>query len=688
MNELNFFSLQMDVKYLNSWKISSSQPFYPIKIRCIGNDDKERALTTYATDTVNTFIFRNFSEDIKNDKPAHKCYLHNSFFPEYIKDIIVGTNESAILLENGRIMYFASSKKLMTVQYLSGVKSICSTRNGFVLICISADGMECFIEFHPDTFRENDPIGRRQQFNISFENIMEHQSTWHQNYFKVKELIFDSIETNLFLKTILPDNVIENNDAFLFLSIDKNFCSVHIVNGSPLINPIVMCTTKIIDFWAYKNQIMLLNVSGIIEILYLSDVYTSMSKSSIFLGSQIHAYDFHGSMFMFSNGFNVEYGMIESKNDTFIFKRKSIGLSGIVAMTYLPEHQIILCLNENCHFYTISIQMLKKNQPIWVEMNENVHRQLLSVKYQLIEIVETHERLLDQQMQRKEIMDVIQLKRSDLTAIKNDDATYRFLAFCSVTQTPPATQRCYESSPSMAYISNSEMYGRKTSFFVIINIYQSVRYANDFDANLWRLCCRWLNDKHENVYANIKLCKGQLSFKMPITLTIHLRQNRLPCFHIDIFTSVTRTNHSSLQLNFPVHVDQPDYCDMINVSASHAELDDKHLICVIPMPKSVLPEDLFVEESELDLRKTSVSMKPNKYGTEAYSVYLLGKILTATRYPETNSCQLITKDVDLMHLFKKLIQRKIEKKLSRQGDVKVWADTLKEYCVSKTHLSK
>lgn len=675
----------MTVRNLSSWKISSAQSFYPVKVMCIGNGDKERAITTYATNTVNTFIIRNFSESIKNGNPAHKSYLHESFFPECIKDIAVGTNESAILLQNGRIMYFTSSKKLTTVQYLSDVKSICcSIQNGFVLIFTSTDGMEFFIEFHPDTFQENEIFGLRRKFNITFEKVLEHPNSWQYSHFKVKELHFDSID-NAFLKAIVPDEALLNN-ANLFLSIDNNFCSIHIVNDSdPIVNPIVMCTAKIIDFWSFGNQIILLKESGILEILYFRSNETTITRENIFLGSQVHVACFYEGMFMLSNGLNVEYGMIDFNQDNIIFLPKSIDLPGIVAMTYLPEFQIILCLSENCQFYTISIQL---KMPNWTEINTKVQRQLSNVKFHLIEIEETFENVLEDLVHRKQSLGLVYLKRNDIYARENNEKTFNFFASCSVTQTPPKICQHDDSSAKMIYIANSMTYDHKTSFFVNIQICQTVRYANDFDTNLWSLCCRWSNYKHENVYVNVKLSKGQLSFNMPISLIIHLQEEDLICFHIDMFISVPRSN---IHIIFPVDVNQADFCEMMSVSELHIdEVSTKHnektLICSIFIPKSLSLEDLL--EFKLEIKKQQKPPTRDDHSTKMYTFVLLEQIISVIHCPETCSLRLITKDVRLMYSFKMHIYQKIERKLSYQDGVKVSTSALKEYCVSKIYCNK
>lgn len=551
----------MAVTCLKSWKIESINPFYPLGIQLIGDDANNRAVITHTAHNVNTFIFRNFIADIKNDRPAHKSYLHKSFFPERIKEILVGTNESAILFENGQIKRFTSTKTLMTVHHLSGVKTICATRNGFVLIKTTVDGTKFFVEFHPDSFGD-DGEQKRKKFNISFEKVVELQNTWHQSNFKIKELFVN--QSNALLKALAND--MGSLDSILFLSIDNNFCYLIVDEDSCIVNMMITCPAKIVDFWSLSdgNSIVLLLESGTLEILYSSSEQSDISKKNIHCGTDIQAYHHHGNIFFFSNNAYVECIMFEKETDEFKLTRQCFSLPGIVALTYLPEIQLILCISENNRFYSIALPDKKQYVEQWIEINSDMQTHISNLKSELIELTDAYEALLDQRQQQQRIQNVIKIKRNDERA----EISNRFVGYCSVTQTPPIQQQV--SDESFIYISNSLVYDRVSSFFVCISIPYTTKYANEFDADLWRLCCMWLNDKHEQAYANIKLKKDQLSAQSPLTLIIHLKQKHLSNFHINM--TVVSNCSSLVQINFPVNVKQPNYFEMINV-CKVAEMD-------------------------------------------------------------------------------------------------------------------
>lgn len=577
-------------------------------------------------------------------------------------------------------MYFTSPKKLATVEYLTSVKSICCTRNGFVSICISDDGKQFFMELHSDVFQINETeLAQRKKFNIPFNNLTELQNTWHQSRIKIKELCFNA-EKNVLPKIIsvhpIVDLVNAKNDSCLFLAINKCFCSIHFVKDDELfINPILQCTANIVNFWSFDTYVLLLLESGCLEMIYSQDAESGINKKSLNIGCEgVFAYHFHEGMFIYSNGVNLEYGLIELLNDdTIRFQRKSLSLPGIAAITYLPQFRLILCVSENCQYYKISIHMDEKKIQDWIEIDENVQKQLSNVRIKLIELSDVYERLVDQQTQQKQNFNVIQAKQyNGISDIKHDKTNYLFAAACSVTQTPYH----YESSQNMIYVSNLMAYDRTTSFFVNIIICNSVRYAKEFDANLWSLCCRWMNDKQENVYANIKLVKGQLSNTVPLKLLIHLQQNHLPSFQLEISSilAFNNPNNSSPHFfNFTVHVDQPKYCEIVAVDRCPIDLnlnDDKFLVCKVPIPNG--NGDIFPNVGEENENQANVC-----------TARLLGKILKAIK--EKDTLRLLSKDADLMYFFKVKLCQSIEERLSNQGyghDVSIPNDCLKTYFVS------
>lgn len=695
----------MSIKGLRSWQIPKTQPFYPIGLQYIGVDD-DWAISTYAHHTVNTHIFRNFKDAISNDKPPHKTYLHTSLFPDRIQDVIVGDTESTILLSDGRIMYFSSPKKLMTVKYLSGIKTICCCRNGFAMIRMSNNGSEFFVEIHPDAFQgQATEVDGRKTYNITFDKVPGLETTWHQTRFKIKELRINRNE-NDFLKNIFPEDVLANDvdgdvnmdgvgDRFLFVSMDKTFCSLHVQGDEHVVNPITMCDTKIVDFWAGEDgeKIFLLLDIGALEILYLKRSSNEITKQTFYFGSELMCYHFHGDVFFYSNGTQLEYGPIKfnEKSEKYSFDRKTLAYMGVAAMSYLPEHQFLLFINENRLFYRIPIEIPeKKNKKSeWIELNEETQNSLQNVKFNLKELTEVYDSLLQEQHRQQKMLEIIKLKKNDQKAIDAGDKNlkYRFVAKCSVSRTPPI-QRHNDLFTNIVNIENPLPYDRTKSYFVNMTI-AAVTYANEFDNDLWHLSCRWLNDKCENEYANNRLANGMLA--EPLTFIIHLQEQRLPEFQLSIETYAVINSKRSIHVEFQVRVDQPDYCEMMDVAIRNTkptEIDANSfkLLDTIYVPKTVSMNDLIsdklvpINEVKNVSSEGTVSSPANVFG-----IYLLGLELTAIHYDENETLRLLTNDANLLCAFKKHVYKKIESKLNALGqtfNAGISADVLKAYRVS------
>lgn len=690
----------MSLERLRQWKIPRTQPFYPLGMEFITYDD-DGALTTYAHHTVNTHIFRNFIDAIKDDKSPHKSYLHSSLFPDRIKDVIVGNSESIILLTNGRVMYFTTPKKLMTIEYLNGVQAICCCEKGFALIKLSKDGTEFYLEIHPDSFQgQAVEIDGRRTYNITFDKIPELESTWHQTRFRIKELQINPKE-NHFLSNIIPEEILfnarmnANVDRFLFVSMDKSFCSLHVSGDDEhVVNPITQCSANILDFWKGKDceHIFILQDDGALEILYFDNVNSEMSKQTFYFGAELKAFHFDNDIFYCSTGMEVTFGEFERKemNDKFSIIRKTYRLPGIVAMTYIPTIKCLLCINENCLFYRIQTQTNENEiNSQWIELDYQARKGLSHVKHDIKSLTEAYDNLMDRKHKQQQLIDAMSLKKQDQIAIKNGNETikYRFVAKCEVTRTPPI-QRHNDVYENLINVENPLPYDRSKSYFVNITI-TPVSYANEFDNDLWYLRCRWLNYKCENEYANNRLTNGMLS--KPLTLIIHLQDRNLPDFELNVTTMEELSSSSSLHIDFPVRVEQPDYCEMMDIAISTkkvSEIDSEKfaIIGTIYVPSTVTMAEL-ISDKLVSIRTVAASSKRPRKQIEPSNVFiafLLGMELTGIHYAEQEKLQLLSNSPELMHAFKKYIYRKLQNITEATGDrlkLKVPIEVLKEYRV-------
>lgn len=691
----------MSVKVLKSWKIATtSQPFFPTIIECIGFE-AEYAVSIYTAHTVNTFIFRHFIDAIENDKSPQKCYLHASLEPEAIQAVTVGANESSILMTNGQLKFFQTPKKLVTVEYLSSVKAICSTRDGFALIKSSSNGTNFFVEIHPDKFQATQlEPSEAKTYDISFASS-QCQSSWHRSQFKIKELHFPAPASHRFLARIFRDEIPLNehsDDRFLFFSIDNNLFSLQMDAAEHFVIPIVTCAATIVDFWAASDGkwIGLLLNSNAMMLMCLDKDGCELHHELVYFGTEITSFALSNDLFIYSNEASVEWMGIELNEEQvkFEFCRNVINLPGIVALTILTEFSIVIAISENCQFYAITLKLSSSKECAskfgetkkWLEVDSNIQRQLNRLKFDLYELTEAYDNLVGLQSIYQHMIDAIKLKRADdankMTTTMTKTSTTRFVASCLATKQPPTLSACDESQA--INVVSTLAYDRNSSFFVQISLV-TVIYANEFNTNIWNLRCRWLNDMRENEYANVKLTTESLL--QPIKFIVHLRQQHLPEFHMDVNT-IVKIGESVVYLSFPVHMTQPNYCELLQVMPAPARLTSlvrtphhtSELVYAMKLPQGMALNELFPRRTE-----NGTSSKTNRMANSAYEICLLGKRLTLTqRADDAQIIELRCNDASLIYFTKLYVHDIIRRKLTRNNQqiIRVTANALKEYNVS------
>lgn len=616
--------------------------------------------------------------------------MHTSLEPHTIHEVTLGANESIILVANGEVKFFQTPKKLVTVEYLSSVKAICSTRDGFALIKSSSNGMNFFVEIHPDKFQATEEPNNIKSYDISFDNSGCH-SSWHRSQFKIKELHFPSPASNQFLARIIRAEVPLNEfagDRFLFFSIDNNLFSLQTDPEEHFVVPVVTCTGDIVDFWVAKNGnwIALLLNSGAMMLMCLSKDGAEVNHELVYFGSEITAFALADDLFIYSNDALVEWMHIELNKELveFVFNRNSVNLPGIAAITILAEFSIAVAISENCQFYAIKMPLSEqqvtgtssKDAKKWYAVDRNMVDQLKRLKLDLVELANSYDNILGRQLTCQHMFDAIELKRADIRAEAGKKPTPRFVASCLATKLPPTLSAGEESQA--INITSSLAYDRNSSFFVRISLV-AVTYANEFNTNIWNLRCRWLNDMRANEYVNVKLTTESLL--QPLNFIVHLRQQYLPEFEMDVNT-IVKIGESYAYLSFPVHLTQPNYCDLLQVISTSSPLpvlpNRTELICTAKLPRGITLNDLF--HGKLINQPINVI----KSDGSSYEIRLLGKRLTLThRTDDAQIIELRCADAALMYYTKIYVYDIIRQRLTRAKQiVQVTANALKEYSVS------
>lgn len=668
------FQFQMKILALQSWKINSPFPFFPMFVQCIGFE-AEYAISVYTVHTVNTLIFRNFTDAIERDKAPQKSYLLESLRPEQIKNVAIGSNETVILMKNGELKFFVSPKKLRTVDYLSDVKAICSCREGFALIKMIDYGRKFLIELHPDSFHGDDSmqVNERQSFDISFDGGL---SRWTQSAFHIKQIHFAAAHENKFVQKMMrceSETLKSHGDYFFFYSVEKEVFTLLVDASSELgysIVPVANCSSKVIDFWPLTNGKMfaLLLETGAMQVLRFNEHDNEITKEFVYFGSEISSFSLIEDIFIYSNESTVEavrFGCDETSREL-VLKRESKLIYGIAALTVVRDLNIIVAVSENCQFYVITLELLGQGNSSerWIVVDDDIKRQLKQLKYEFIEMNEAYVNLVALQ---SVLTDVLAAMKMKLAETKMSEKCFYFVGKCSVAKAPQRLTSC--DNFRAINVDSALIYDQNTSFFVQI-VLTAVIYANEFKTNIWHLRCRWINDRDEYEYVNLKLTADFMS--QPLTVSFHLNHRRLPRIECEVNT-IAQIGKAIVYVSFPVRMTY-DFSRIFSFhKATKKSAVESDFVCALGKPRNFSLNHLIGET--------------NRTTAEMESVIIEMCLLSSRKMllsPLAESVELRTDDVDLMYYGKRRLLEIIETiSADNEQAFRVSSNASKEYSVSE-----
>lgn len=700
----------MPSKTLKSWKLSkTSKPFYPFGVRCIGVGSSY-AVTTWSAHTVEMLMFRNFHDAIRRDESAQKVYTHPTLETDHIVDIAVGGQNSVVQMQSGALKYFASRKKLENVEYLQNVRAICNCHDGFALIETAADGMDIFIEYHPDAFPRIDVDAVNQmKYDISMERNAAH-STWNDANFLIKDLpLAKAADNEAFMRLVLPG--IEKDSAniqrpVLFV-IDHNLLSFHIDagNGSPCVHPLVSCSSKITNFWmtAQGNTIVMLLESGAIECLSFNMIEQRLATQKIYLNAmdEIVTSDFGANILTYSDGHKVYYGTLSCSQDgLFEYQSKAERICGVVALTILNESDIILCISENNLFYVISLAAGESDAPQWTEIDADAQQNLRRFKRTVFDLNETYQNLC------KEI--VLQQAMSVAATLRCQEEFSQKFFKAKVTAVRSLPD--YSLAHATIYIANNTAVLTHRSYFLRIALLPA-RYASEFDSPIWSLRIRW-NRRQSHMcqsYVNVKLLQNSLL--KPLDIILHMQQDsnvfELPELQLDINAPIC-IGREFLYISFSVHVEQATIHDVIEIhsakpvfyrfdsidmdwpAALAAILPSKHmktpsirsLLYKIQLPTAITFDKIHTHNDFKRHLRPHLGVQQSHQSPTTFYVVILSATLEMAYHRGAHNLLLTTTNAGILYHIKKLIYRIIIDCLPDNRTFHLPTTIQNEYCVS------
>lgn len=567
-NGIRLTNLQMET--LDGWKLNVNN-FYPVGLQHYGND-KTSVVLIWSSNVLCTQKFRSFTNAIENNLPPDKDQVAN--IGHKISQIITNSLETAILTENGQMMYFETRKKLRIVDYVSNVKSICTSKGAFVILHLNVDG-NIEIVLHPDSFPC--PPHQLRSFDVSFDTNYC-QSTWNDAHFNLATLR-PNPERPEFFNALrkCPEEQYTADDSFIFFSINNTLLSLVVDDTDPddyRCHAVHTHSSNIRGIHSSKdlNSIYVLLESGVIDVVYSCEILGVIKTTSLYFMYDVGAYDICDDIFVYSDGFQVVIGHIEysSSARTYRTNQKTISLPGIVAFTTVKACKIVLCLSENRIFHKIPYA---DEEFVTTEPDSNVmlpvEEFLATAKRTTIDIqqlVDYNDRLKSELVAQHKMFDALALRynyRSDKSALR-----FPLNAKLKIHRTIP------DLPPTAIYPIATSI--GSNGCFLQIQI-QPHRFGKVFSSNIWSLSihCDTPSQTLSKVY---RLIDEDFSEPLDILIALKIRGNIVPPqVNVNLSTSV-KIGQDMICITFPVHTNAIDYTDMIKRSSKipHSQILTNH----------------------------------------------------------------------------------------------------------------
>lgn len=369
-------------------------------VRCI-------ILIYTADNQIRTLKFDNITASVAENSPPQKtydCYLQED--EATITTIITSSANTFGLLADGRMFYFVSYRTVEIIPNLKNVRAICQSDNGFAVIRNSSS-VVVFIELYSDR-GSNEMLKKYKKIPISwqeerwcFERDTE-KSVIHLvrlNVEAVKELF------HKFLHQIDPEDtqsatygkvVVFSINCALFCVFYENAKDAH----SEVV-PIRTFLSPVDSVQVFSSGIMcVVLASGVIELLFV-DKDGKLKGDSIFLGlDEIYAMEtipadecvyFTDKSQLVKVTFNERPA--EERSVTWTVDR-SMSVTGIIGISYLPTIQAVLCLSENYFVYSIKHEAAATGETkAPAAVIEEGNNDLEMLKKNLLQMTENHQKL-------------------------------------------------------------------------------------------------------------------------------------------------------------------------------------------------------------------------------------------------------------------------------------------------------
>lgn len=552
---------------LDNWKLNINN-FYPVGLKHYGTD-KTAIVIVWSANLLCTKKFRSFKNAIENNLPPEKDQIRQ--INDTISEIITNTLETAIRTENDKLMYFETHKVLRNVDYVGSIKSICASKEAFVILHLTETG-DIQIVLHPDSFPC--PPKQLRTFDVSFDKDYC-QSTWNDAHFNIATLHANPDRPDFFnALRKYPGERYAADESFIFFSINNTLLSLVVDADDYRYHQVHTHSSNIRGIHSSSdfNSIYVMLESGVIDVIYSCEILRVIQTASLFFMYDVDAYDISDDIFVYSDGFQVVIGCIKYCNATrtYTTNQKTIPLPGIVAFTIVKTSKTVLCLSENRIFYKIRYSddefVSTKSDPSTMmpvkEFLSKANRTTIDIQ----QLMDYYDSIKSELSTQQKMFDALALRCNYNT----DKSPLRFSLNAKLK-----LHRTIPDLPPTA-IYPTTMAVNNSGCFLHIQI-QPHRYGKVFAVNVWSLSIQC--DTHSQTFSKVyRLIDEDFAEPLDILIALEIKNHFVPPrVNINLSTSV-KIGEDVICISFPVHSDMLDYRQMIKLSHKipHFQLATSH----------------------------------------------------------------------------------------------------------------
>ncbi|KAJ6648797.1 hypothetical protein Bhyg_04029 [Pseudolycoriella hygida] len=540
---------------LDSWKLNINN-FYPVGLKHYGND-KTSLVLIWSSNLLCTKKFRSFTNAIERNLPPDKDQVRQ--IDDIISNVITNTLESVILTEDSTLKYFETPKVLRNVDYVTRIKAICTSKQGFVILHLNDDG-DIQIILHPDSFPC--PPERLRYFDISFDKSYC-QTTWNEAQFNIVTLQPDP-DRPAFFNALrkCPGEQYVPSDTFIFFSINNTLLSLVEEANDYGYHQVHTHSSIIRGIHASKdlNSIYVLLESGVVDVIYSCEILGVTKTSSLYFMHDVGAYDLCDDIFVYSDGFQVFMGRIEYSTTTRTFgsSQKSIPLPGIVAFTIVKASKTAICLSENKMFYKIRYsneesESIQSEKVVMLPVSEFLEK-AENTTVDIQRLVDCYDSIRIELLTQHKMFEALALRYN----YRNEKSVLRFPFTSKV--------KIYRTAPDLpaTAIYPTNLGVSDTGCYLHIQI-QPHRYGKVFSSNIWCLNVHY-ETASQNFSTSYRLVNEDFSEPLDLLIKLENRNHIIPP-RVDIClrTSV-QVGEDVICLTFPVHTDVIDFTKAMKLS--------------------------------------------------------------------------------------------------------------------------